>query len=701
MKSFFLSPESKTIGEKFKRLETKSLYGSYLGRFEVRDGQEKLGTVYLLLSPQTSSSSGRLTEALRPSVLKQQIADYGYSSARYVQGRLSHQEGSFRYPIALFSGSKQPLVLLDSSKIGHAGEYRISQKERSGFWKEMPGYRHLVWLDENGNATVLSKPQDRSIENLTSFTLIALFGFLVLIGKYAVEAWLRFWKPRYTRWLTSELWEQETGDDEREFFLSSRLRISVTWLVFGIFMVVLFITINFSSTNYERRQREFLSEQAAEISNTLQRQANLNALFGRYETGILDELSEYYNTDINLYDTKGRLLVSSNESLFRDYHHGRLMNPEAYREFQKDRISACIKTEYLGDLEYISAYTALLDNDLNTVGYLNLPYFSNRSDLYRELSEYGSTLINLFALVFALAAFVANALALRISHPLNWIRDQMGALHLGSSHQRLSWEKKDEIGLLVAAYNTMVEQLEASLNQLAESERQGAWREMAKQVAHEIKNPLTPMRLSLQHLQQAIRRGDENLVEKFQRTSELLIQQIDALSNMAEEFSSFAKMPDPVMARHDLVEVLSSAVALMGKEHASPLEWNPPRISCWVWVDQQQLGRVFNNLIKNAIQSIPEDRMGHIRVELQAEEARVQVRITDNGKGIAEELRSKIFSPNFSTKNSGMGLGLAMSKKMIEQFGGEIWFRSELGQGTIFYVSLPVLSESESTESEA
>lgn len=697
----FHSPESKTIGESFKRLETKSLYGSYLGKFEVKEGAESRGSLYLLLSPQTSSTSGRLTEALKPSVLKQQIADYGYSSARYVQGRLSQQEGSFRYPIALFSGSKQPLVLLDSSKIGHAGEYRISQQERSGFWREMPSYRHLVWLDENGNANVLSKPQDRSIENLTSFTLIALFGFLVLIGKYAVEAWARFWKSRYSRWLTSELWEPESNDDEREFFLSSRLRISVTWLVFGIFVVVLFITINFSSTNYERRQREYLSEQAAEIANTLQRQTNLNALFGRYETGILKELSEYYNTDINLYDTKGRLLVSSNESLFRDYHQGRLMNPEAFREFQKDRISACIKTEYLGELEYISAYTALLDNELNAVGYLNLPYFSNRSDLYRELSEYGSTLINLFALVFALAAFVANAMALRISHPLNWIRNQMGALHLGSSHQRLSWDKKDEIGLLVAAYNTMVEQLEASLNQLAESERQGAWREMAKQVAHEIKNPLTPMRLSLQHLQQSIRRGDDQLVEKFQRTSELLIQQIDALSNMAEEFSSFAKMPDSAMAQHNAVDVLSNAVALMGKEHASPLEWNPPREEYWVWVDQQQLGRVFNNLIKNAIQSIPEDRMGHIRVELTAEAGRAQVRISDNGKGIAEELRSKIFSPNFSTKNSGMGLGLAMSKKMVEQFGGEIWFRSEVGQGTIFYVSLPLMPSSDDRDKEA
>jgi signal transduction histidine kinase len=201
------------------------------------------------------------------------------------------------------------------------------------------------------------------------------------------------------------------------------------------------------------------------------------------------------------------------------------------------------------------------------------------------------------------------------------------------------------------------------------------------------------MRLSLQHLQQSIRRGDENLTDKMQRTAALLIQQIDALSAMAEEFSSFAKMPDPVLDHHDLVQLLGDAVSLMEKEHSSPLQWTQPYEEMQVRVDAHQLGRVFNNLIKNAIQSIPEDRMGHIKVELSREGSVAQVRISDNGKGIADELKDKIFSPNFSTKNSGMGLGLAMTKKMVEQFGGQIWFRSELGQGTIFYVSLPLSSQ--------
>lgn len=688
--TLFHSPESKTVGESFKRLETKGLYGSFLGEFVVRDQRDSLGLLYLLLSPQMGDNTGRISEALKPSVLHHQIADYGYSSARYIQGRLSRQEGGFRYPISLFSGSRQPEVLLDSAMLGHAGEYRVSSGDESGFWSENQAFRHLVWLDENGNATVLSKPRDRMLENLSSFTLVALFGFLVLLAQYVYQASLRVWN----RWAK---WEESAADTAAngapDSFLASRLRLSVTWLVFAIFVVVLIITIRFSSSNYTRRQREFLSSQAADISNTLQRQTNLNALFSRYETGILDELSEYYNTDINLYDTKGRLLASSNESPFREYHQGRLMNPEAFREFQQDRISACIKTEQLGELSYISAYTALQDKELNTVGYLNVPYFSNRSDLYRELSEYGSTLINLFAVVFALAAFVANALAQRISQPLNWIRQQMANLHLGGQHQALQWERNDEIGMLVTAYNSMLDQLDQSLNQLAASEREGAWREMAKQVAHEIKNPLTPMRLSLQHLQQSIRRGDENLTDKMQRTAALLIQQIDALSAMAEEFSSFAKMPDPVLDNHDLVQLLGDAVNLMEKEHSSPLQWTQPYEEMRVRVDAHQLGRVFNNLIKNAIQSIPEDRMGHIKVELSREGSVAQVRITDNGKGIADELKDKIFSPNFSTKNSGMGLGLAMTKKMVEQFGGQIWFRSELGQGTIFYVSLPLSSQ--------
>jgi nitrogen fixation/metabolism regulation signal transduction histidine kinase len=225
---------------------------------------------------------------------------------------------------------------------------------------------------------------------------------------------------------------------------------------------------------------------------------------------------------------------------------------------------------------------------------------------------------------------------------------------------------------------------------LAESERQGAWREMAKQVAHEIKNPLTPMRLSLQHLQFSLQRDDVNLKEKIQKTSELLIRQIDSLAQMAEEFSSFAKMPEPKLERVNLVQVVSDAVLLLGKESDMPIDWKFDRQEVYVEADPLQLGRVFTNILKNAIQSIPAERSGNIAATLQVKGKRVFVDFADNGKGIPETLRDKIFSPNFSTKNSGMGLGLAISKKIVEQLGGQIAYQTKVGVGTTFTIELPV-----------
>ena len=226
---------------------------------------------------------------------------------------------------------------------------------------------------------------------------------------------------------------------------------------------------------------------------------------------------------------------------------------------------------------------------------------------------------------------------------------------------------------------------------------------MAKQVAHEIKNPLTPMRLSLQHLQYSIQRNDDNLKEKIQKTSDLLIRQIDALSEMAEEFSSFAKMPDPQLGLVNLSQTLRDSVALMGRENAVKPKINGELGDYSVWADANMLVRIFNNILKNAVQAIPEDREGEITVWLEelnnskvSDKHYVAVNIKDNGKGIPESLRDRIFSPNFSTKNSGMGLGLAMVKKMVEQFGGEIYYTTQLETGTTFVVKFPI-REVEST----
>jgi nitrogen fixation/metabolism regulation signal transduction histidine kinase len=236
----------------------------------------------------------------------------------------------------------------------------------------------------------------------------------------------------------------------------------------------------------------------------------------------------------------------------------------------------------------------------------------------------------------------------------------------------------------------MILELEDSTSKLAESERQGAWKEMAKQVAHEIKNPLTPMKLSLQHLQFAIQRNDENLQEKIKKTTQLLIEQIDSLSAMAEEFSSFAKMPEPKMELINLTHVLDSAVSLFSKEENVTLDYLPLSSTIMVMADQHQLGRVFTNILKNAIQAIPEDRKGLIRIRAEVTPQQVNVSFEDNGIGISSDLRKRIFSPNFSTKNSGMGLGLAISKRIVELFGGSIHFQSVEDKGTTFYVMLPL-----------
>ncbi|MDA8896411.1 ATP-binding protein, partial [Bacteroidia bacterium] len=475
-----------------------------------------------------------------------------------------------------------------------------------------------------------------------------------------------------------------------KLYLSNKLQLYVVGVVFITFCVILFVTIRYFNNSNQTRQIKHLWDKSTEIANTISTRANLQAIFKRNENNILYDLSNYYNTDINLFDPDGKLQFSSNSKIFDQGLIGRLMKPEVYRELKFDKKSGVVNNEKLGSLNYIASYLSIFDNDLNLKGYINLPYFTNEQDLIREISNYSATLINLFILIFALAAILAYLIGQQIIKPLDTIRKELSLVKLGKEYTPLKYKNNDEIGLLISEYNKMLTELEYSSNKLAESERQGAWREMAKQVAHEIKNPLTPMKLSLQHLQLAIQRKDENLDEKVTRTSQLLIDQIESLSKMAEEFSSFAKMPEAKNARVDVGEELNKACDLFSRKEGISIKKSIPEKTLTAHIDSQQMGRVFNNIIKNAIQSIPKDQEGLIEASIKSEGSTIFITFKDNGKGIPPELYSKIFSPNFSTKNSGMGLGLAISKKIIEQFNGSIRFESEKDHGTIFFIELPL-----------
>jgi nitrogen fixation/metabolism regulation signal transduction histidine kinase len=257
-------------------------------------------------------------------------------------------------------------------------------------------------------------------------------------------------------------------------------------------------------------------------------------------------------------------------------------------------------------------------------------------------------------------------------------------------NEAIDWKRNDEIGELVNEYNKMVGKLDESATALAKSEREGAWREMARQVAHEIKNPLTPMKLSLQYLQKSISNNADNVQELTRNVAQTLVEQIDHLNQIAGEFSQFANIGNPRNEVFDLHEVLYLVTQLYRVNDRVHLDCTPLPGQVLINADRTHINRLFTNLIQNAIQAVPEDKIAVIEVEEELRGDKILVKVKDNGLGIANDMRSKIFTPNFTTKTSGTGLGLAMCKGIVEQAKGEIWFETRTGEGSTFFVELPV-----------
>jgi nitrogen fixation/metabolism regulation signal transduction histidine kinase len=367
-----------------------------------------------------------------------------------------------------------------------------------------------------------------------------------------------------------------------------------------------------------------------------------------------------------------------------------MMHPAAWASLSRGGCSHWVQTEQIGNLPYLSAYRPLQTSEGKTVAYLHMPYFAKEKNQRQEVAGFMVALINVYVLLLVAAGLVALGISNSVTRSLTRISAQFQKIRVGERNEPIAWKSNDEIGLLVAEYNKMLGELERSAALLARSERESAWREMARQVAHEIKNPLTPMRLSIQHLQRTIAAGDPRAEELTGRVSRTLLEQIETLSHIATEFSNFAQMPTPSPEQVDLGQVLRSIVALYEAEEGVDSQLSLPSGDVLVWADRQQLQRVFSNLLKNAIQAIPDDRKGQIRVVMASVAGQVRVQVVDNGSGIDEDQRARVFVPNFTTKSSGMGLGLAMSKNIVEYAGGRIDFESQPGVGTTFSVTLPV-----------
>jgi nitrogen fixation/metabolism regulation signal transduction histidine kinase len=344
----------------------------------------------------------------------------------------------------------------------------------------------------------------------------------------------------------------------------------------------------------------------------------------------------------------------------------------------------------IGTAQYRTAYMPLSDRNGKVLAYIALPGFTDQAQQEEERSGVLVAVINLFVLLFALSVLVAVFISNWTTRPLDILKNALSAVGLQGANEPIQYRGDDEVGQLVDVYNRKVEELRESAEKLARSERESAWREMARQVAHEIKNPLTPMKLSIQHFQRTWKTDAPDAVERMERFSQGMVQQIDALSAIAGEFSHFAQMPKAREERLDLAEVARAATELFHSTPGTSVSLTNKGGELLVIADREQLLRVFNNLLKNALQSIPDDQHGRIEVILHSDGKNAIAEVRDNGTGIAEVDQERIFQPNFTTKSGGMGLGLAMVQRIIESAGGRVWFTTRVGKGTTFQVELPL-----------
>lgn len=300
------------------------------------------------------------------------------------------------------------------------------------------------------------------------------------------------------------------------------------------------------------------------------------------------------------------------------------------------------------------------------------------------------TLLNAYVFIFLIAIGIAVFMSRSITGPVAQLSEKLKKIRLGKKNETIHWSIDDEVGELIRDYNAMVTKLDESALLLAQTERDTAWREMAKQVAHEIKNPLTPMKLSIQYLQNAASRDeDTDLPAMIKRVSKTLIEQIDNLTHIASEFSSYAKMPTALNEVFVINDIIASVHDLFRKREDMDIQLQVPINDLYIFADKSQIIRVLNNIVKNAIQSIPKSRRGLIHIKLGYTDELVIISIHDNGVGIDEHMREKVFYPNFTTKSSGMGLGLAICSDIIQSFDGRIYFETEKGVGTTFIIELP------------
>ncbi len=476
--------------------------------------------------------------------------------------------------------------------------------------------------------------------------------------------------------------------------LRNRIFFSMILLVLLASILIAAVTVYQYREEAKDYHRERLQRKEAAIRENIQyvlEKTTYPVETGKIPLIFKDEIykiKEIHNLELYLYDLDGNLLKSSKASFIRDSTIQKMPDYalQAIRTAQDKRFVE--KFEEAGQ-DYQSSYSYITDNYFKPLAILNLPYIEDDDFINKEMNEYLSRLGAAYLVMLIVAIVLAYFLSKYITRSLNEISDKINETRLDKKNKRIYIQNTtEEIATVVTAYNSMIDKLENSAAKLAASEREAAWREMAKQVAHEIKNPLTPMRLTVQSFERKFDRNDPEVESKLREYSNTLIQQIDTMSSIASAFSNYAKMPAQQDETLNVVKITKLALDIFNESY---IYFHSEEDEIIAKFDRTQLIRVITNLVKNSIQAIEQAETPDPRVEVSvvSESKMVAVLVADNGIGIAEENLEKVFEPKFTTKSSGMGLGLAMVKNIVETYGGSISVSSAADKGTVFTVRFP------------
>ena len=630
----------------------------YTGRFSFFLPLYGQITAILELIPRTADASNIYPRLLLDADVPARALPEGYDYAVYRNNLLIRSAGTYPFPL----------------------QWAIQDTLNDWMPKVEDRFVRLLRKDGPDKMVILQTPYRDIISRLVSasvlFFFFALLLFLINIPRF-ITALHRF------KILL------------RNLMYAQKLRILLVGFSVVPFLGIVFLFRPFIQQSFIADSRELIQKDLQLVSNAISDELRIWLLYDdevdRDELqNILVRARNQYGMDMNLYAMDGELLATTQPRVFEMGLLSSLIPFSAWYEMRSQFAPFVVQDESVGNMRFLSGYQQIQGADQRSIALLNIPYLSQQEVIDARFQNFMSTLVQLYLIVLLLLGGLSVVFSRILTQPLTFLRQRMDQTRMGMTHEPIPVKSGDEIGAIIKSYNRMLVQLKESEGKLAKTQRESAWKEMAKQVAHEIKNPLTPMKLSIQHLIRAWQDKDERLPDVFHKVTHALLTQIDTLSSIAGAFSSFATLPKPSLQPLDLREILQDVHVLYQQGTSVDVTIEMPDHPVWVLADKDQLSRVFQNLVKNSLQSIEHDD-AYVKLRLTVSAISAKVDVIDNGKGIPDAIHDQIFQPNFSTKNSGMGLGLAMVKRMLESIQADIYFESQEGQGTVFHVDIPLL----------